>query len=144
MDRRQQLENIIIGTLLESTERRNYYEDCRCISQDMFRDATNRRIFGLIAEMNGNGKVDTTPADIFAEYGEAVVDIAADMCDLFTDWSFIHLKTEYNEKRFFASCVFGIEQIKTDVGFEDYVKQFIKIVCDEERNADNRPEVVAA
>ena len=58
MDRRQQLENIIIGTLLESTWRHNYFDDVKClVSVDMFRDETNKRIYGLIWEMNSRGMV---------------------------------------------------------------------------------------
>ena len=73
MERRQKLEKIIIGTLLESTWRYNYFDDVKClISEDMFRDEVNRRIFVLIREMNANGKIDTTPADIFAENGAKV------------------------------------------------------------------------
>lgn len=146
MTRREKLEKIIIGTLLESNEVRNYFDDCRCISQDMFQDDLNRRIFGLIADMNRRGKIETTPCDILQEYGEAVVDIAADMCDLCTDYSFIHLKMDYNERHYLASCAFGVEYTKTDVQFEDYVKQFINVVYDkdEQRAGGDRTENAAA
>lgn len=121
MDRRQQLENIIIGTLLESTWRHNYFDDVKClVSQDMFKNETNYRIYGLIWEMNAKGLIETTPSDIFAEYGASVVDIAADMCDLVTDFSFIHLNTKYREERFLK----GYKNRK-DVTFSDYVNQFV-------------------
>lgn len=121
MDRRQQLENIIIGTLLESTWRHNYFDDVKClVSVDMFRDETNKRIYGLIWEMNSRGMVETTPSDIFAEYGASVVDIAADMCDLCTDYSFIHLNTKYREEQFLKGC-----KGRKEVTFGDYVNQFI-------------------
>lgn len=143
MTRREQLEKIIIGTLLESTEQRNYYDDCHCLSPDMFQDDKNRRIFGIIVDMNRQGKVNTTPCDIFNEYNEAVFDIAADMCELCTDYSFIHLKTEYNERHFMASCVFGVEYTRTDVQFEDYVKQFIKLVYEGESRGCGAKNVAA-
>ena len=121
MDRRQQLENIIIGTLLESTEWHNYYDDVKSlISEELFLDATNRRIFGLIKEMNGKGQKETRPSDIFTEYGPAVVDIAADMCDLCTDYSFLHLNTKYREEQFLKGC-----KGRKEVTFGDYVNQFI-------------------
>lgn len=135
MERRQQLENIVIGTLLESTEYHNYYDEVKSsVVPEMFQNETNRRIFRLIAEMNAKGKADTTPCDIFNEYGESVVDIAADMCDLCTDFSFIHLKMDYNERHFLASVMFGVEQMKTDVQFEDYVNQFIKFALSDEKS----------
>lgn len=121
MERRQKLENIIIGTLLESTWRYNYFDDVKClISEDMFRDEVNRRIFGLIREMNANGKIDTTPADIFEEYGAKVLDIVTQIVDLCTDYSFIHLNMRYRETCFLSGC-----QTKRNVTFSDYVNQFV-------------------
>lgn len=121
MDRRQQLENIIIGTLLESTWRHNYFDEVRSmVTVEMFRDETNRRIYGLICEMNQRGMTETTPSDIFSEYGESVMDIAADMCDLCTDYSFIHLNTKYREERYLSGC-----KGRKDVTFKDYVDQFV-------------------
>lgn len=129
MNRRQQLENIIIGTLLESNTERNFFEDCRCIvTQDMFSDEKNRRIYGLVSKMNGNGKVCTDPCSIFIEYGAAILDIVADMTELCTEWSFIHLKTLYNETCFIKSCTDGIRYERTCVEFVDYVKQFVSNV----------------
>lgn len=145
MTRREQLENIIIGTLLESNGMRNFFDDCRSLSADMFQNETNIRIFGYVREMNLKGKVCTDPCSIFEEYGEAVVDIVADMCGICTDCSFIHLKTEYNEKHYLASCVFGVEYKRTDVQFVDYVTQFIKVVYDEADKArDSRAKNAAA
>lgn len=121
MERRQKLENIIIGTLLESTWRYNYFDDVKClISEYMFRDEVNRRIFGLIREMNANGKIDTTPADIFAEYSAKVLDIVTQIVDLCTDYSFIHLNMRYRETCFLSGC-----QTKRNVTFNDYVNQFV-------------------
>lgn len=144
MTRREQLENIIIGTLLESNEMRNYFDDCRCLSSDMFLNETNRRIFGYVREMNLKGNVCTDPCSILEEYGEAVVDIAADMCDVCTDYSFIHLKMDYNERHFLSSVAYGIEQTRTDVEFVDYVKQFIKLVYDEDKKRADGAKTAAA
>ena len=121
MERKQKLEKIIIGTLLESTWRYNYFDDVKClISADMFSDDVNRRIYGLISEMNAKGKKETTPADIFEEYGSEVLDIVPAMCDLCVDYSFIHLKTRYREMRFLNGC-----KTVQDVTFNDYVNQFV-------------------
>lgn len=129
MNRRHQLENIIIGTLLESNGERNYFEDCRSIlTGDMFQDETNRRIYGLVSDMNRKGKVNTDPCSIFDEYGADVLDIVADMTQLCTEWSFVYLKTLYNERCFICSCTDGIKYQRTCVEFVDYVKQFVSFV----------------
>ena len=141
MNRRDKLENIIIGTLLESNAERNFYDDCcSVITPDMFNDEVNRRIFVMVSEMNRNGKVNTTPCDIFEEYGNVVVDIMPRMCELVTDYSFIYLKTKYNEEQYILSEYYGIETKYTDVCFGDYVKRFIKAVFEneKERSDNNR------
>lgn len=121
MDRRQQLENIIIGTLLESTYERNYFDDVKSlVSQDMFLDETNRRIYGLVWEMNAKGMESTRPSDIFDEYGADVADICADMCELCADYSFLYLNTKYREQRYLSGC-----KARKDVTFSDYVNQFV-------------------
>lgn len=121
MSRRQQLENIIIGTLLESTWRHNYYDDVKSlITADMIEDDFNRRIFVLISEMNAKGMKETTPCDIFREYRAGVIDILPVMCDLCAEFSFIHLNTKYRELCFLNGC-----KGRREVTFNDYVNQFI-------------------
>lgn len=147
MDRRVQIEKIIIGTLLESKGYENWYDDCRCsVSADMFRDATNRRIFELVADMNARGKVETTPCDIMKEYGAAVMDIACDMVDICTEYSFIKLKTDYNEQRYIENLLFGVNHLATNIEFLDYVKKFVELSYkeDERQKAEHIGAVTAA
>lgn len=133
MNRRQQLENIIVGTLLESNAEKNYFDDCRStVTSGMFLDETNRRIYVLISEMNNKGMTNTDPCSIFTEYGEAVLDIVSRMCELCTEYSFIHQKFMYNEWQYLKSCINGRYCEPTSVQFEDYVKQFIKSVYEDE------------
>lgn len=137
MTRRQELENIIIGTVLESNEERNYYDDCgTIITADMFFDEKNRRVWKLIVDMNAKGLKETTPCDIFKEYGQAVADIVPWMCELVADYSFVYRKTKYNEISYLMNEFYGVETKYTDVRFEDYVKKFIKTVYEKE-GADN-------
>ena len=137
--RRQQIENIIIGTLLESDGKTNYFDDCRSmLGVDMFRDETNRRIYGLISEMNAKGVSDTRPYSIFGQYGESVADIVPRMCELMAEWSFIHKKVQHNEGRYLYSLVSGAKVSYTTVQFGDYVGQFIKINEDDKASGDNR------
>ena len=133
MNRRQELENIIIGTLLESNEERNYFDDCRMLTADLFQDETNRRLFSVISDMNKNGQYCTDPCTIFQERFEDVKDIYIQMVGLCTDYSFIHKKMQFNERQFLLGCVDGQEHKKTDIQFEDYVDQFLKTVYYEER-----------
>ena len=128
MTRRQQLENIIIGTLLESNEELNYFDDCRMLTPDLFIDEANRRLFVLISKMNASGDQCTDPCSIFQKHFEDVSDIYLRMVDLCTEYSFIHLMTQHNERQFLASCTTGIEYRASDVQFKDYVDQFLRIV----------------
>lgn len=147
MSRREYIEKIIIGTLLESKGYENWYDDCRCsVSADMFRDATNRRIFELVADMNAMGKTETTPCDIMQEYGAEVMDIACDMVDLCTEYSFIHLKTKYNEERYIENMLFGSNHQATNVEFVDYVKKFVQLSYweDERQKGEHSGAVTAA
>lgn len=126
---RERIENIIIGTLLESTEDENYFQDCRCcITEDMFADAVNMRIYHLISEMNANGQYDTCPSSIFATYGDSVMDILDDMLDKVNNYSFVYLKWEYNEKQYVRYQAMGMKPAYTGVRFSDYVNAFIKMV----------------
>lgn len=132
MTQKERLEKIIVGTLLESNERQNYFDECRCcITADMFSDDRRRRIYGIIADMNANGKVETDPNSIVEAYGERVLDLLPTMLDLVVDYSFIHLKTEHNERIFRTSFVTGTKPHYADVSFTLYVNTFLKMYEDE-------------
>lgn len=128
MNRRKELENIIIGTLLESTEDENYFIDCRsCVTEDMFLDEVNRRLYGIISEMNNGGNQDTRPSSILQAYGASVADIVATMCELCTEYSFINKKMMHNEWEY-LDYLDGKKPEYTKVQFSDYVNGFIKMV----------------
>lgn len=136
MSRRQTLENIIIGTLLDLGA--DYYGQCKSvITGDMFLDPTNRRIYGLIVEMKGKGMKDTTPYDIYNEYGKSVVDIVPRMCELVAEWSFVYKKMEHNELCWLIGILNGVDLEYTNVSFEDYVNGFVQNVFNDEREDDN-------
>ena len=128
MSRREQLENIIIGTLMESNSQRNYFDECKAIIPEMFSDPTNRKLFTIISDMNAAGRTDTDPCSIFKEYDFMVADILPRMLELCTDYSFIHLKMEYNERRYIDSCITGNDYRGTTVQFVDYIKQFLSLI----------------
>lgn len=136
MNRRQFLEHIIIGSLLEPA--RNYYDDCRCsITAEMFSVALCRRIYTIIEQMRSEGCKDTDPCSIWQHYGDKVADILGDMMEICNDYSFVHLKCQYNLRQDIIEENYGIEVNYTDVEFGMYVNQFIQIVFSDERKSEN-------
>ena len=131
MSTRQRIENIIIGTLLDLCD---HYDDCRgYITEDMFRDETNRRIYGLITKMKDEGYKHTDPASIFDRYGEAVLDIVARMCELCNDYSFECRKIRHNERIWLYNDMNGTNYPIANVEFMDYIKSFINIQIENEK-----------
>ena len=128
MKRIEKLEKIIVGTLLESGFRENYFDDCRCcITADMFTDKVCRRVYGIVSEMNAKGMTETDPKSIVDTYGDKVLDILPDMLELVVDYSFVHLKMEHNEKEFRKASAWGVTPKYTYVTFQDYVSAFLKL-----------------
>lgn len=131
VDRRREIENIIVGTLMESDGETNYFDSCRSmLSADMMSDPVNRRIYGYVEAMNAKGKTDTRPHAIFDEYGAEVMDILAEMCELVNEWSFVHKKTWHNERLYLASLLYNVDVEYSNVKFEDYVAQLIRMSYD--------------
>lgn len=129
MSRRDELECIIIGTLLDSKAEHNFYEECNsCLTKDMFCDTTNQRIYGLIAQMNEEGKVKADPVSIFEHFGDKVKDILLRMMELVTDWSMIYKRCKYNEEQWLNENFGNGKKAKyTDVSFATYLSSFIKM-----------------
>lgn len=145
MRRIEHLEKIIIGTLLDSNSEHNFFDECRCcITADMFSDIVRSRIYSIVSDMNMKGIPETDPNTIFEHYGEKVLDILPTMLDLVTDYSFIYLKTDYNEKVFRISFVNGVKPHYTDVTFTDYVNQFLKLYENEKGTNPTGAKTAAA
>lgn len=145
MTRIEKLEKIILGTLLESDSQKNYFTDCRCcITADMFSDEVGRRIYRIISDMNMKGITETDPCTIAQTYGEDIMDILPVMLDLVTDYSFIHLKMQHNERAFLLYYYDGIKPEYTYVSFTDYVNAFLKHYEDEKRKEFVRADAAAA
>lgn len=127
MSRRIELENIIIGTLLDDVGDEHYVNDCRSfITKEMFEDETNRALYGYIMELSAKG-MDYSPLGIYSHYGQSVTDLVPAMVEKVTDYSFVHKKSLYNERQWLGSQVFGVKPIYTDIRFSDYVMAFIKM-----------------
>ena len=127
MSRRIELENIIIGTLLDDVGDERFIADCRsCITKEMFSDETNRRIYGYIMELSAKGE-DYTPLGIYSHYGQSVTDLVPAMVEKAAEYSFVHKKSLYNERKWLGAQVFGIKPRYTFIQFSDYVMAFIKM-----------------
>ena len=137
MSRRQEIENIIIGTLLSSTCGDDYFASCRCcITEDMFADEMNRRIYRIVAEMSAQGCTEINPGSVLELYGDQVADMCYHMCELATEYSFLHKKVQYNERQFLNWCSYGIRPRYTEVTFDDYINRFIQIVFSNAREEE--------
>jgi hypothetical protein len=127
MSRKQEIECIIIGTLLCSTEEDNFFSCCECsVTEGMFADEVNRRIFRMVAEMNAQGMKEVNPLTVYERYGKEVEDICYRMCELSSQYSFLHRKTQYNERQFLLYHGYGYTPHYTEVKFDDYVNRFIQ------------------
>lgn len=128
MTRRQEIENIIIGTILNNYSGEDYMNDCKCcITADMFADKRNEKIYAKVFEMQKSGYNDITPYDIVA-YNEEMIEYASYMCELASDWHFLYKKVLYNERQWLRSLSSDYNSKYTYVQFTDYINKFIQLV----------------
>lgn len=130
--RRSQIEDIIIGTLLNDTSGRNHFPDCQCsIVEDMFEDERSRRVFSAIRKMHEANLTSTTPFDICQRFPE-MASLSSFMCDVAIENDFGVKKVLYNDNIYLFKNFLAKENESvppyTTVNFSDYVTAFIKIV----------------
>lgn len=120
MDRREQIESIIVGTLLNSIHTTEFYDECKnLITPEMFHNGKLGEIYLIISDMFANGKDSTTPLDICEEYDWSLSDdLVRKMVDLATDFYFVSKKTAYNENIRLSN---RFHKNYTYVTFADYV-----------------------
>ena len=115
MSRAQQIENIIVGSLVcDFTE---HWPAVRCcITEEMMQDEFNRKIFKRIKDLSSNKESInvTTVARGFS------VEELSKLFTLTNDYDFNTKKWEYNE----AAYLYGGSY--TTVSFDDYISTFIK------------------
>ena len=126
MTRRQEIESIIIGTILSSHLGENYLNDCKsCITADMFSDEKNAKIYSTALEMQKAGCETITPTDV-VEYKSDMISLAPYMCELADDWFFEAKKAKYNSNVYYSDTT-GKSKY-THVTFSDYVNRFVQLV----------------
>lgn len=132
MTRRQEIENIIIGTLLNTFDT-DWFADCSyCITADMFTDGRNARIYSAIREYRKAGDKAITPYHL-CEFDNEMLSLAVYMEDLATDFYFLVKKVNYNERVWIAREFEGKRCRYTDVKFSDYVGKFLEMVIGERK-----------
>ena len=121
MDRRQEIESIIIGTLLNSDNDTDYIRSCKsCVTADMFKDERHSAIFSAIMRMSNSGIKSINPLDV-VKYDKSMMELAYYMCHLSIDYHFEYKKVVYNENQYLY-C----ERPKyTTVKFDDYISRLV-------------------
>lgn len=127
MGRREQIENIVIGTLLNSDSHHDYFTEVRSVvSPDMFSDSRRASIFRMVAAMNAKGEMRTWPDAVVARFPETGAELAAYMVELASEWHFLAKKVRLNEWAWLSG-----QNTRTNVSFSDYVKRFVQLAYGE-------------
>ena len=132
MTRRQEIENIIIGTLLNTSDT-DWFADCGyCITADMFTDERNARIYSAIHEYRKTGDRAITPYHL-CKFDNDLFSLAVYMTELSANYYFFVKKVYYNERVWIARTFEGKRCRYTDVKFSDYVGKFLEMVIGERK-----------
>lgn len=136
MTRRQEIESIIIGTLLNSFET-DWFADCGyCITADMFIDERNAKIYSAIRECRKAGIKEITPHSLMG-FDKTLTPLAGHMSGLATNHSFAVSKARYNEAVWLERQNGGARYQYTSVQFSDYVAKFLEMVIKERKEQNN-------
>lgn len=136
MTRRQEIEKIIIGTLLNSFET-DWFADCGyCITADMFIDERNAKIYSAIRECRKTGVKEITPHSLM-EFDKTLASLAGHMAGLATNHNFTTSKVRYNETVWLERQNSGERYQYTSVRFSDYVAKFLEMVIKERKEQNN-------
>ena len=132
MTRQQEIENIIIGTLLNTFDT-DWFADCSyCITANMFKDERNAKIYSVICEYRKTGDKAITPHHL-CEFHSDLLPLAGYMAELATCCYFLVKKVIYNENIKIARLVYGKRYRYTDIKFVDYVAKFLENVISERK-----------
>lgn len=124
MDRRQEIERIVIGTILNSTKANDFIGSCRCcITPDMFSDERHQDIYKAAIALKSLGNDDINPLSVWL----ACPNLPADyLCELAADWSYEAKRYYYNRNIYY--CDPKKNKRYTRVTFDDYINRFMELV----------------
>lgn len=139
MTRRQEIENIIIGTLLNTFDT-DWFADCRyCITTDMFIDERNAKIYSAICEYRKTNDKTITPYHL-CYFDKNLLSLAVYMAELAGDYYFLVKKVNYNENVWLLREFKGERYKYTDVEFSDYVGKFVEMVIYERKTSPSNTQ----
>ncbi len=123
MKRTEQIEKIIIGTILNTTDGFSWMDSVRyCITPDMIKDEKRKKIYSLAVKLYDCGSSEFTPKDILdycllnkIEYD----DILDEMLGLAASYYYMSKKVSMIVRYSF------IGKVMKPVKFDDYVTRFI-------------------
>lgn len=126
MDRRDTIESIVIGSLLNDYDG-EYFHSCKAIIMpEMFRNGKYGEWYQMISDMRHDGYQDTTPLDLMEFNGwKTINDDVTAMLEVSREYDFLTKKTLYNE-----SIKLNPELTHkplTNTTFDDYVNRFIQL-----------------
>ena len=130
MTRRQEIENIIIGTLLSTFDTDWFADCCYCITTDMFKDVRNAKIYSAVCEYR-NFRITAYDLCIF---DNSLFPLASYMVNLAINFDFFIKKVNYNRKVWRSRQSTGKLYKYTDVKFSDYVWKFLEMVIIERKS----------
>ena len=93
----------------------------------MFSDERNGVIYNKAIEMQKAGYETITPYHIVV-HDNRMMQYASYMCELASDWYFLHKKVMYNERQWLWAITHNYKPKYTEVMFTDYVNRFIQLV----------------
>lgn len=132
MKRQQEIEKIIIGTLLNTFDTDWFADCCYCITADMFKDEQNSKIYSTICEYRKtNGNI-ITPYHI-CEFDSEMYTLAPYMIELAVNFDFLTKKVLFNENVWISRQLGWTRCRYTEVKFSDYVAKFIDYVILEKK-----------
>lgn len=126
MDRRDTIESIVIGSLLNDFDG-EYFHSCKAIIMaEMFRNGKYGEWYQMISDMRHDGYQDTTPLDLMEFNGwKTINDDVTAMLEVSREYDFLTKKTLYNES---IKLNQGLtHKPLTYTTFDDYVNRFIQL-----------------
>ena len=127
MDRRDEIESIIIGSLLNDFDGEHFHACKSVIMPEMFRNKNYGKWYQMISDMHHDGYEDTTPLDIMQFNGwNTINDEVTDMMNVALEYDFLTRKTLYNESIKLDPKL--VPKLLTTVTFDAYVNRFIQLV----------------
>ena len=127
MSRREELESIILGTLLNSFGTTEFYDECKdVITEETFTTPLYGEIYKLVRAAFESGMDEVNPLSVCQMHGwDLPVEIIMTMVELSRAWDFTTKMAEYNDKVFHTDT--RLHKKYSRAKFSDYVSRLFSI-----------------